>query len=444
MVNPIDLTPGGPVAGMRRALTQQAAGVSFHTGGWCWPRWLARGGLVTVSTAALLLAGCATGPTTPARLTYSLEDLPASAVLVWPAPPEPARYAYAGSLTGERNFIADSPSAGRLRSFGRWLAGLDDAERPVALQRPSAVLGDNRGRLYVSDASRQAVLVFDKVAGQLLVWDKARGPTTFRSPSGLALAPAGGLYVADAELGAVYQLDARGEPRAEIGRGQLGRPTGLAVDPVAGLLFVADTKAHDIKVFDTTGALHHVIGSRGEAPGEFNSPTHLAWARGELYVTDTFNHRVQVLGGPGLRGPGSVSSRVIGARGLQLGDLVRPKGVAVDADGRIYVVESYYDSLLVYGAGGEFLLPIGAGAGLAGLVSAEVLAGTPSASSGAASPVLSTAAGRFYLPAGVWVDAENQVFVADMYKGRVVRLKFLADPGSSDPALRDKTHGAGG
>ncbi|MEY2686462.1 MAG: hypothetical protein RL375_660 [Pseudomonadota bacterium] len=403
---------------------------------------LRRGCLGAWLGAALLQGGCATGAVTPARLTYSLEDLPAGAALVWPAPPEAARYVYAGSLTGERNFIADAASTSRLRSFGRWLAGLDEADRPVALQRPSVVLGDNQGRLFVSDASRQAVLVFDRTAGQLLVWDKAGGPLTFRSPSGLALAPGGGLYVADADLGAVVRLDAQGEPRGEIGRGRLARPTGLAVDPATGWLYVADTKAHDVKVFDTAGALQHVIGRRGEAIGEFNAPTHLSWARGELYVTDTFNHRVQVLGGAGLRGSGALSGRSIGARGLQVGDLVRPKGVAVDTEGRVYVVESYYDSLLVYRSDGEFLLPIGAGAGLSGLVNQA--AGTSGASEGSGAAALSTAAGRFYLPAGVWVDAENQVYVADMYKGRVVRLKFLDEPGSSDPALRDKTHGTGG
>jgi DNA-binding beta-propeller fold protein YncE len=447
MVNPLVSTlrgePVGPAADRRGVVASASSSA-------CAATWLRRRSAVALLGGLLLLAGCASGPAAPARLSYSLEDLPGGTVLVWPAPPEPARYVYAGSLTGERNFIAASASTSRLRAFGRWLVGLDEADRPVALQRPSAVLGDNQGRLFVSDASRQAVLVFDKLAGQLLVWDKANGAIGFRSPAGLALAPGGGLYVADADLGAVYQLDAQGEPRREIGRGKLKRPTGLAVDPAAGLLYVADTQAHDIKVFDAAGALHHVIGSRGEALGEFNSPTHLAWARGELYVTDTFNQRVQVLGGPGLLGAGAVHARAIGARGLQLGDLVRPKGVAVDAGGRVYVVESYYDSLLVYGADGEFLLPIGAGAGLAGLVSPAALAGTPSASSapGApgsiAPPALSTAAGRFYLPAGVWVDAENQVFVADMYKGRVVRLKFLAEPGSVDPALRDKAHGAGG
>jgi hypothetical protein len=51
--------------------------------------------------------------------------------------------------------------------------------------------------------------------------------------------------------------------------------------------------------------------------------------------------------------------RQIGTRGLGLGNLVRPKGVSVDGEGNVYVVESYYDSLLVFSPRGEFLLPIG-------------------------------------------------------------------------------------
>ena len=90
--------------------------------------------------------------------------------------------------------------------------------------------------------------------------------------------------------------------------------------------------------------------------------------------------------------------RKFGQRGLYLGNLVRPKGVAVDSEGNVYVVESYYDSLLVFSTRGEFLLPIG-GTG--------------------------TATGRFYLPAGVWVDARNRVHIADMFNGRVVLFQFL-------------------
>ena len=344
--------------------------------------------------AAALLAGCAdTGPVR-GTLRYGLDDAPEGKRLLWPAAPEVPRFLYAGTLTGEPNFRQPGTESG-WRRFGRWVAGLDGAGvPPVVLQRPAMLTGDEAGRLFVSDSSRQAVFVFDEPGGALAVWDRADATRNFVAPSGLAAA-GGRLYVADAELGAVFVLGADGTPERSLGTGLLQRPTGLARDAASGALFVADTYAHDIKVFADDGRLLRTLGRRGEGEGEFNFPTHLAFAAGELYVTDTMNNRVQVLD-PASGQP----RRRLGTRGLYVGNLVRPKGVGVDAEGNVYVVESYYDSLLVFARDGEFLLPIG-GTG--------------------------TATGRFYLPAGLWIDGRNRVHVADMFNGRVVLFQFLGD-----------------
>lgn len=344
---------------------------------------------------ALLLAACASvDDGVRGRLHVGMSDAPEGERLLWPQGGEVPRYLYAGTLTGEQNFHRDDAVPGALSRVLRAIAGLDEDSRvPVVLQRPAAVVGDDDGRLFVSDTSRGAVFVFDEKAGRLQVWDRAGPAQPFVSPSGMAVAADKGLYVADAELGIVVRLAADGQPVAEIGRGLLRRPTGVARDPASGRLYVADTYAHEIKVFDDSGRLVHVIGRRGGGPGEFNYPTHLAFALGELYVTDTMNSRIQVFGADG-----HVQRRSFGERGLYLGNLVRPKGVSVDGDGNIYVIESYYDSLLVYSPRGDFLLPIG-GTG--------------------------TATGRFYLPSGVWVDARNRVHVADMFNGRVVLFQFL-------------------
>jgi DNA-binding beta-propeller fold protein YncE len=352
-------------------------------------RCLAAAGLV----AAALAAGCAGVQPVRGVLHYGMDDAPEGRKLVWPAAPEVPRFLYAGTLTGEPNFVPPDAAGGGLRALGRWLVGLDDKGlAPLVLQRPAALVGDERGRLYVSDASRQGVFVFDEAAGELLLWDQADRQRRFVAPVGLAVAP-GRLFVADAELAAVFVLDLRGEPQAVIGRGLLQRPTGLARDAASGRLFVADTQAHDIKVFDDGGRLLQVVGARGEGAGEFNFPTHLAYAGDELYVTDTLNSRIQVLGAGG-----TGAARSIGQRGLVIGNLVRPKGVAVDGEGNVYVIESYFDSMLVFAPNGDFLMPIG-GTG--------------------------TATGRFYLPAGVWVDARNRVHIADMFNGRVVLFQFL-------------------
>jgi len=255
-------------------------------------------------------------------------------------------------------------------------------------------MADDNGRVYVSDVSREALYVFDETAGKMSVWEMASAKDHFLTPIGLAPAPKGGVLVADAQLGYVAHLDHDGHPVGVIGRGQLSWPTGVARDPISGHIYVSETHGHDIKVFDADGKLLKTLGKRGVAPGDFNSPTFLYLVKDKLYVTDTLNARVQVLS---LDGKPLLT---VGKRGLYMGDMPRPKGVAVDNDGNIYVVESYFDYLLIFNAAGQFLMPIG-GTG--------------------------NGVGDFYQPGGVWADQHNRIYIADTFNGRVVILQFLKE-----------------
>lgn len=344
---------------------------------------------------AALLAGCATPA--PKIMRLHAVDSAEEKKLFFPPLPEVPRYLYAGQLLGEVNFEVPKETSTGAGTFFRWLVGLGGEQTPLELQRPLTGAVDQDGRIYVTDMGRAAVYVFDPVAGELFVWEKAEGLKNFSAPAGIAIGPEGDILVADAQLGLVARLNRKGETRASIGRGVLKRPTGLAYDPQGRRIYVADTYAHDIKIFDDRGKLLKTVGRRGDAPGEFNFPTHLAFGNGELYVTDTMNSRIQVLDAAGE----TVKLR-FGSRGLYLGNLVRPKGVAVDGEGNIYVVESYHDHLLVFNSSGELLLALGGTGG-------EI--------------------GQFYLPAGVWVDRGNRVFVADMFNARAVVFQFLGGSG---------------
>lgn len=343
--------------------------------------------------AAAFLGGCAASEIR-GTLTLAVTESPVQRPVLFPSPPEIPRFSYVGDLLGEQNFVEGTTEA---KSTGyrvfAWLVGLFEVNPvPIVLQRPQTGCVDEDGRIYVTDVSKRAVFVFDAKDGRLRIWDRADGNTPFESPIGVVPAPGGGVFVSDSELGIVARLDGQGRPVATLGKGTLKRPTGLARDPKRGVLYVADTHAHDIKVFSDDGRLLSVIGGPGGEEGLFNFPTHLAFAQDQLYVSDTMNSRIQVFT------PDGDPVRMFGQRGLYLGNMVRPKGVGVDDEGNVYVVESYYDHLLVFNAGGDFLLPIG-GTG--------------------------TEAGQFYLPAGVWVDKHNRVFVSDMFNGRVAIFQFL-------------------
>lgn len=347
-------------------------------------RWLGVG-------VVLLLTGCATAPEAfHFRPPAEPGEQPTQ---VWPDPPEPARYAYVGQLLGEQNFRADAEARSTGERLVRWLVGLGNGNRePTVLRRPSAVAVDPEGRVYVTDMAHPSVYVFDPVAARLAVWERAARGQPFVAPSGVAVLPGGDLLVADAELGAVYRLDGEGQPLGRFGDVSLVRPGGVAWDPYREEVVVSDVRAHTLEVFDARGNHRRTLGGPGQAPGRFNAPTQIAVAPDGYFVTDTFNARIQRLT------PEGEPHDSIGRRGLYVGDLVRPKGVAVDRHNHLYVVESYYGYLLVYDDQGRFLMPL--------------------ATEG-------TALGELYLPAGVAVDSHQRVYLADMFNGRVLVFQYL-------------------
>ena len=346
--------------------------------------------MLLVLAGAALVAGCASEPK-----VMLLEGSEADTGRVWPAPQtqEVPRYRYLGQLVGETNFRSANGGRSTASRLFALLTGLDgQSEQPVVLQRPQSGVVDAAGRVLVTDVSRNAVFVFDEAGGRMDLWEQATKTVRFAAPIAIALGADGQVLVTDAELGRVFRLGRDGTPLGYFGDGILTRPTGIARDARRGRIYVADTHAHDIKVFDDAGKLLDIWGQRGDGPGELNFPTHIALSNGTLIVCDSLNARVQ-----GFDPEGKVKLR-FGERGLYVGNLVRPKGVAADDEGNLYVIESMHDTLLVFDAEGQPLLSLG----------------------GTGQDV-----GRFYLPAGVWVDSRNRVFVADMFNGRVVVFQFL-------------------
>ncbi len=343
--------------------------------------------MLVLLSGLLAVAGCATMDS-PAR--FALEN--SQPGRVWPVAPEVPRFQYLGQLTGEKNFQADADSQSTWSTVLSFIAGLgmDDDER--RLVRPQGVAIDAHGNIIVTDVGKRAVFYFDTKAGRLAVWENVDEQTPFIAPVGVALGANNEILVTDAELGYVVRMNRAGESVGRFGQQQFKRPTGIARDARTGKIYVADTGADDIKVFDAAGKRLATIGKPGTAAGEFNAPTYLAFANEKLYVADTLNSRIQIFAADG------TPLQQFGRNGLYVGNMNRPKGITADREGNIYVVESYRDYLLVYNAQGQFLLPIG-GTG--------------------------NGVGRFYLPAGISIDRNNRIYIADMFNGRIVVLQYL-------------------
>lgn len=344
-----------------------------------------------LACAVALLGACASEP-----MVMQLGQPAGATPRLFPPPEtqEVPRYRFVGDLLGETNFKPRDGSRSAGRKLLAWIAGLDATpEQPLMLVRPQSGVVDRLGRVLVTDVGRAGVMVFDEANGKLQLWEKATRGTRFESPIGIALGREGELLVTDSDLGRVFRLASDGTPVGEFGAGVLQRPTGIVRDAARSRIYVADTHAHDIKVFDDEGRHLATWAARGDEPGELNYPTHLALSDGVLVVADSMNARIQ-----GFDRDGKLVLR-FGQRGLYVGNLVRPKGVAADDEGNLYVVESMHDTLLVFDRTGRLLMSLG---------------GTDNNGNG-----------RFHLPAGVWVDARNRVYVADMFNARVAVFQFL-------------------
>lgn len=300
-----------------------------------------------------------------------------SAPMVWPAPPERPRIALVKAITKPSDFGAKS---GGIRKFARWISGVDEGDG--ILDRPFGISADESGSICFTDTATASVLYYDSGSKQLRHWDEI-ARKRFVAPTS-AVKRGKLIYVADSALPALVAFDLEGKEAFRIGD-PLVRPSGLAIS--GDRVLVADAGAHCVVVFDLTGKQLSRFGSRGDGPGEFNFPTHIAAdSKGNVYVTDSVNRRVEVFDTEGK------FLRQIGRPGDGPGCFGRPKGVAVDAENRIYVVDAVFENFQIFNAEGQLLLDVGqAGSG----------------------------SGEFWLPNGVAIGDRGRIFVTDTYNSRI-------------------------
>ncbi len=209
-----------------------------------------------------------------------------------------------------------------------------------------------------------------------------------------------------------------GEAGSADGPGSEARfsgPHGIAVD-TAGTIYVADTYNNTIRKISPAGVVSTLAGSPGvlgSADGtgsdaRFNQPWTVAVdAAGNLYVTDNGNETIRKITAGGEVGTfaGQVgefgSADGAGSEAL----FWFATGVAVDADGSVYVADSNNNTI-------RKISPDAVVTTLAGRANGYVPA--PGSEDGAGS------AARFHRPNGVAVDGAGDVYVAD-YANHTIR-----------------------
>jgi DNA-binding beta-propeller fold protein YncE len=231
---------------------------------------------------------------------------------------------------------------------------------------PSSVARLSGQRWAILDGVNNRVVITDD-SGQGL---STLGEDVLDQPLGLTRAPNDQLWVADSgHRRIVVFTDAgrvSGEFEVPAHDGNPAVPVDLAFDrsPAAtlarsgaqaaralGRLLVVDNHNDRILSLDTlSGQWGDSWGSSGAGLEEMNHPFSIAVGpKGERAVVDVLNSRVIS------HDPEYNFTFQIGQWGVDAGDLYRPKGVAFDARGRVWVSDSFLGVIQVFAETGELV-----------------------------------------------------------------------------------------
>lgn len=261
------------------------------------------------------------------------------------------------------NVIRKITSSGTITTIGNGHAGfVDGSSSSASFNVPWGLCADKQGNVYVADSYNN---VIRKIAADGTVstfagtGDAGRnnGPlatATFSSPHGITIDTSGGkndLYITDFENSMIRKIS-NGTVSTLAGTGTVGNasgpgnqaqfndPSGIVVNN-NGYVYVADVGNNTIRGIHPDGTVDPINGVDRPVYSGLNNPNGIAIdAMGNIYVADTGNGVIKIISA----GATSVNLLAGSTVGYTNGSLLTsqfhgPIGLAVDANGNIYVAD---------------------------------------------------------------------------------------------------------
>src|SRR5439155_144839 len=257
------------------------------------------------------------------------------------------------------------------------------------------------------------------------------------APEGVALDSAGSLYIADSTNNSIRKVSPGGTISTYAGSGppppccsgggfsgdggpataaQLNAPVGVALDP-AGNLYIADRDNHRIRKVTAAGTISTyagtgTVGFAGDGgpatAAQLNEPVGVALdPAGNLYIAERENHRIRKVtpGGVISTYAGTGTQGFSGDGGSATGaQLLRPPGVALDPAGNLYIADRNNDRIREVTPGGIFSTDAGTGGeGFSALDGAATVA-------------------QLNEPVGVALDPAGNLYIADLGNRRIRKV----------------------
>jgi len=237
-------------------------------------------------------------------------------------------------------------------SFRIFVTGEQQIEADITIDKPLGIAVRN-GVIYVVDTHQNTVFIIDPAAKRFESLKGNAGPGKMKKPGHVALDQDGTIYVTDVVRREVMIYNAAGDFIRAIGKNLEMKPFAVALSPEH--LYILDGLNQVVKVLNkATFELIREIGVGTTEDDTIWRPFDMSRdAQGNLYVTNIGTCKVLKM---------DTDGHVLlsfGKMGDAPGMFARPRGVAVDDAGLIWVVDAAFQNVQIFNETGRILLSVG-------------------------------------------------------------------------------------